>query len=241
MNDVSFNLWVYLSRTPLLWLAATLVFYVLAEYGFRHSGRKAFLQPTITTTIPLCVILIITKTPYETYFEGAQFVHFLLGPATVALGIPLYESRHLIRWAILPIAAALIVGALVATGSTLIIGKIMGASNTLLISMAPKSITTPVAMGISQTLGGDATLTAAIVMCTAISGILIIGPMLNLLGIRDHRARGIAAGITCHGMGTAYSLSESRVAGSFSSIGMGMCSLVTAVIVPIALKLMGIL
>jgi Putative effector of murein hydrolase len=241
MNDASFSLWVYLSQTPLLWLAATVAFYVIADYLSRKSGHRALFHPVVMTTAVLCAILLVTGTPYESYFEGAQFVHFLLGPATVALGIPLYENRSLIRRSLLPTAAALIVGSVTATGVTLLVASLLGAPNELLISLAPKSITTPVAMGISQTLGGDATLTAAVVMCTGISGIMIIGPIMNLLKIRDQRARGIAAGITCHGMGTAYSLSEGPVAGSFSGIGMGMCSLVTTIVVPIILSLMGVI
>ncbi|MEN3929984.1 LrgB family protein [Microvirga sp. W0021] len=241
MNTPSFDLWVYLSKTPLLWLTATLIAYVIADYISIKSNRHALLHPVVFSTAALCAILALTNTPYETYFEGAQFVHFLLGPATVALGIPLYENRGILKRSLLPISAALVVGAIVATGATLIIAKMMGASKELMISLAPKSITTPVAMGISQTLGGDATLTATIVMITGITGVMIIGPLMSLCRIDDQRARGIAAGIACHGLGTAYSLSQSQVAGSFSGIGMGICSLLTTVLVPLFLKAMGVI
>lgn len=241
MTDQNFDLWVYLSSSPLLWLTATVAAYFIADRIAQFFGRTPLLHPMILTVACLGSLLIWTRTPYETYFEGAQFVHFMLGPATVALGIPLYENRHIIRRALLPTIAALLVGCVVATFSAVAIAMALGAPKELLISIAPKSITTPVAMGISQALGGDPTLTVAIVMVTAISGILFISPLMNVLRIHDQRARGLATGITCHGLGTAHSLSESALAGSFSGIGMGMSSLITAVFVPLLLKAMGII
>lgn len=239
--DKNFDLWVYLSGTPLTWLTATVVAYVLADRISQSFGRHPLLNPVVISVAALCSILIATGTPYQTYFEGAQFVHFMLGPATVALAIPLYENRRIIKRSLLPTAAALLVGSLVATSSAIIVAMMFGASKELVISIAPKSITTPVAMGISETLGGDPTLTATIVMITAVSGVLFISPLMNILRIRDQRARGLATGITCHGMGTAHALAENPLAGSFSGIGMGISCLITAVIIPILLKALGII
>ncbi len=242
MSATSFSLWVSLSHTPLLWLTATLLCFLLANYISQKSGRfRIVVNAPILATIMLGIVLVYTGTKYETYFEGAQFVHFLLGPTTVALGIPLYENRGIIRKSLLPTSIALVVGAAVATGSALVIGKLMGGSNVLLITMAPKSVTTPVAMGISETLGGDPALTVTIVMCTALIGIISVGPLMKLLGITDLRARGLAIGVTSHGMGTAYAFSENQVTGSFSGIGMGISTFVTAAIIPVFLKMMGII
>ena len=241
MTGAPFELWAYLSSTPLLWLTVTIVVYICADGISKVSGRMALLHPLILSVTTLALILIGTGTTYKAYLDGAQFVHFLLGPATVALGIPLYENRHIVRRALLPSLCALVAGSLTATVSALAIAKALGAPQDVLISLAPKTVTSPVAIGVSQTLGGDPSLTAAIVVATGTFGILFIAPLMSLLRIRDRRARGIAAGIACHGIGTAYSFQENPVTGSFASVGMGLCCLITTAVIPLILKWMGIL
>ena len=161
------RIWVYLSATPLLWLTATLAAYEAGAWIFGRFGRRPLLNPVLIAVTVLIAVLAATGTPYETYFDGAQFVHFLLGPATVALAVPLFENRAHVRAALLPMLAALAVGSLTAIVSAVAIARLLGARGETLASMAPKSVTTPIAMAISEQIGGLPSLTAAFVIATA--------------------------------------------------------------------------
>lgn len=238
MSTSDFALWVYLSRTPLLWLTVTLVAYALTDFASAGTGRHPLANPVMHSIWIIALILVATDTPYRTYFEGAQFVHFLLGPATVALAIPLYEHRRTVIRALAPMAAALLVGSIVAMVSALLIGKIFGVPRAVLIALAPKSVTAGVAMGISETLGGDPALTAVLVILTGIIGGVMVTPMMNALRIKDWRARGFAAGVASHGIGTARAFQVNPVAGTFAGIAMALNALITAIIVPIAVSLL---
>jgi putative effector of murein hydrolase len=183
-----FKLWSYLSSEPLLWLWATLVAYWIGDFLFRAARRSPFANPVMIAVVILGTVLLMTHTPYERYFEGAQFVHFMLGPATVCLAVPLHANLPKVKRALLPIAAGLLVGSTTAIVSVLAIAKTMGAGPVLLASLAPKSVTAPVAIGISQQLGGEPSLTAALVIITGMIGAIVVTPMLNVLGFRDWRA-----------------------------------------------------
>ncbi|KEP68664.1 membrane protein [Thioclava dalianensis] len=232
-----FKLWSYLSSEPLLWLWATLMAYWIGDLLFRLSGRNPFANPVVVAVVILGGVLLSTGTPYQRYFDGAQFVHFMLGPATVCLAVPLYLNWPKVRRAILPIAAGLVVGSATAILSVLAIAKAMGAGPVLLASLAPKSVTAPVAIGISQELGGEPSLTAALVLITGMIGAITVTPMLNLLGFRDWRARGLAVGVAAHGIGTARAFQVHETAGAFASIGMGMNAVLTAFLAPLILSL----
>jgi predicted murein hydrolase (TIGR00659 family) len=231
------EIWSYLARGPLLWLTATLAAYALGDAASRLSGRKPFVNPVLVAVILLGGLLWLTATPYATYFEGAQFVHFLLGPATVALALPLWEARSHIRRAALPVLAGVLAASVTGTASALLIGKLGGLSSATLISLAPKSATAPVALGISDGLGGSPTLTAVLVILTGITGAIIATPLLNALRLRDWRARGLAVGAASHGIGTARALQLHPVAGAFAGLGMGLNAVGAAVLVPVILWL----
>jgi len=185
----------------------------------------------------LAGVLWATATPYATYFEGAQFVHFMLGPATVALAGPLYANLHHVRRALLPMAGALIVGSVTAVASALWIASALGIEGATLASIAPKSTTAPVAIGIAEQLGGLPTLTAALVILTGIIGAVVVTPLMNALRITDWRARGFAVGTAAHGIGTARAFQVNETAGAFAGIGMGLNALLTALIAPYVLGL----
>lgn len=236
MTDPAF-IWSYLSQEPLLWLTATLIAYCLGDLFFRGVGRKSWANPVLVAVILLALVLWATDTTYQTYFEGAQFVHFMLGPATVALGMPLYENLHRVRKAALPLAASLVAGSVTAIGSVLLIGKGFGLSDVMLASLAPKSTTAPVAIGIAESLGGEPTITAVLVLLTGMFGAIIATPFLNLLGVRDWRARGFAVGVAAHGIGTARAFQVNETAGAFASIGMGLNAILTAIIAPLLMRL----
>jgi predicted murein hydrolase (TIGR00659 family) len=236
MTDFT-EIWSYLSRGPLLWLTATLAAYLIGDAAFRATGRQPIVNPVLIAVALLAGLLWLTATPYATYFEGAQFVHFLLGPATVALAVPLAENLPRVRRAALPIACALLAGSLTAVTSALAIAHAFGVTGEALASLAPKSATAPVAIGISESLGGSPTLTAVLVILTGIIGAVVATPLLNLLGLKDWRARGFAVGVAAHGIGTARAFQVNPTAGAFAGLGMGLNAIVTALIAPWVLGL----
>lgn len=234
MTDFA-EIWTYLARGPLLWLTATLAAYAVGDALFRASGRKPFVNAVLVAVILLGVLLWATGTPYPTYFEGAQFVHFLLGPATVSLALPLWDALPRLRRAALPILAALVAGSATAAGSALAIAHALGVTGETLASLAAKSATAPVAIGVADRLGGSPTLTAVLVILTGITGAIVATPLLNAMGIRDWRARGLAVGVAAHGIGTARAFQVNPTAGAFAGLGMGLNAILTALIAPYVL------
>lgn len=231
-------IWVYLTQNPLLWLAVTLTAYALAYRIFTASGARSWVNPVALAVIPIILLLSLTGTSYDAYFEGAQFVHFLLGPAIVALAVPLFQHARRIRSALLPMIVALAAGSVTAISSVVAIAWALGASPETLRSLAPKSVTSPIAMGISEQIGGLPSLTTAFVVLTGIIGAVVATPMLNLLGFRDWRARGFAVGIAAHGIGMARAFQVNELAGIFAAIAMALNGLVTALLVPILLPML---
>lgn len=229
--------WVYLSATPLLWLTATLLAYLAAHWLYTRARLNPLLNPVALSVALLIGLLLATGTDYRTYFDGAQFVHFLLGPATVALAVPLYQNFKIVRRALLPMAAALLAGSLTAVISAVGIAYALGASRETLASLAPKSVTTPIAMGIAEGIGGLPSLTAVLVILTGIIGAMTVTPLLNLLDIKDWRARGFAVGIAAHGIGTARAFQVNELAGTFAGIAMALNGAATALLVPLLLAL----
>lgn len=236
MTDSTHAVWVYLSTSPLLALTLTLLTYQFGQWLYAKSGRLPLVNPVLIAICLLVALLKVTGVSYATYFEGAQFVHFLLGPATVALAIPLYNNLHLVKGSLLAMAVAIISGCVVAAVSALGIGWLLGASEETLLSLAPKSATTPVAMGIAEQLGGFPSLTAVTVIITGILGAMAGTGLMRLAGIRDPRAAGIAMGVASHGIGTARALEVSPVLGAFSGLAMGLNALATAILVPLLVK-----
>jgi len=238
MNDNPFALWVYLSQSPLLWLTVTLLTYAIADAVSLKTNRNPLANPVLHSMWVIGVFLLLTGTSYTTYFGGAQFVHFLLGPATVALAVPLYENRMQVAAAILPMLAALAVGSVTAIISVVWLAEAAGLPRTVVLSLAPKSVTAGVAMGISESLHADPSLTAVAVVLTGIIGAIIVTPLMNRFGITDFRARGFAVGIAAHGIGTARAFQVDAVAGVFAGIAMSLNALVTSLLVPLAVTLL---
>ena len=234
------DIWVYLAASPLLWLTLTLLCYLIALRLYRLVGETPLLNPVAIAVALLIGLLVLTGTPYQTYFDGAQFVHFLLGPATVSLAIPLYRQRERLRAMAIPIAAALVAGVLTAALSAIALGALLGADRETLISLAPKSVTAPVAMAISQKLGGLPSLTAVLVVSTGILGAVLGTGLLRLLRIRDDAVKGFALGVTSHGIGTARAFQVSPVMGAFSGLAMALSAFVTALLLPPLLRWIGL-
>ncbi len=234
MNRDPFSLWVYLSQSPLLWLTVTLLVYAIADAFSRRTHRHPFANPVLHAMWIIGLFLKLTNTSYAAYFGGAQFVHFLLGPATVALAVPLYENRKVVVSAILPMLVALAAGSVTAVASVVLLAEAFGLPREVVLAMAPKSVTAGVAMGISESLHADPSLTAVAVIRTGILGAITVTPLMNWMGIKDFRARGFAVGIAAHGIGTARAFQVDAVAGVFAGIAMSLNALVTSLLVPLA-------
>ena len=235
------RVWVYLSASPLLWLTATLLAYQLAYAVYARSKFNPLANPVAIAVALLLLILLPTRTAYQTYFEGAQFVHFLLGPATVALAIPLYLQLAKLKRNWLALLASALAGSAAAAASGMGVAWALGASRATILSLAPKSVTTPIAMGISEKIGGLPSLTAVLVILTGILGAAGARYLFNLLQIREHSVRGFALGVTSHGIGTARGFQVSEEMGAFSGLAMGLSGVLTALLLPLALKLFGVI
>ena len=238
MNQVA-TLWVYLSTSPLLWLTATLAAYLLADQVQARLGRHPAANPVLLSVLVLVAVLHFTGTSYPTYFEGAQFVHFLLGPATVALAVPLAAKAAEVRRLLLPMLLSVVAGSMAAICTAMGVAWALGASRTTLISLAPKSVTTPIAMAISERMGGSPGLTAVLVVLTGMIGAVTVTPVMNALGLRDYAARGFAAGVAGHGIATARAFQVSELAGTFAGLGLALNGVVTAVLAPLLLHWWG--
>jgi predicted murein hydrolase (TIGR00659 family) len=231
------DIWVYLSASPLLGLTLTLVAYQAAYWIYQRAGFNPLLNPVLLAIAMLVTALQVTGTPYATYFDGAQFVHFLLGPATVALAVPLYLQFDRLKKLALPLAGALLAGSVTAIVSAVGIAWLLGAADATLLSVAPKSVTAPIAMGIAEKIGGIPSLTAVLVIMTGVSGAMMAKYVLDALRITDHGVRGFAVGVAAHGIGTARAFQVSEQAGAFAGLGMGLNGLVTAILMPLLLTL----
>jgi putative effector of murein hydrolase len=230
-----FRLWVYLQTTPLFWLTATLAAFLVADALAKAAGRRPLVNNVLISIALLGGLLKLTGTDYQTYFNGAQFVHFLLGPATVALGVPIYTNFALVKRNVWPLAAALLVGAIVAIASAVLVARGLGAPRPVLIALAPKSITAGVAMAVTETLGGAPPLTAVLVIATGVLGAMIVTPLIGCAR-RDRLCRARLRGRACltrhrHGAG----LRVDPVAGVFAGLAMGLNAVVTPAVIPVLL------
>ncbi len=230
LNDI----WVYLSATPLLHLTTTLVAWQAGLALFRRGGMHPLLNPVLLAVLALVALLSLTGTPYQRYFEGAQFVHFLLGPATVALAIPLWRQLDRLRGAWLAILVSLLLGSAAAAASAALVALALGGAPEVVASLAPKSVTAPVAMAISEQIGGLPSLTAVLVIATGVLGAMFGPPLLELMGVVDRAAQGLAIGLASHGIGTARALQLNETAGAFAGLAMGLNALATSMLLPLA-------
>ena len=234
------ELWVYLSASPLLGLTITLIAYQGAFWIYRRSGNHPMANPVLIAVSVLVAFLMLTETTYETYFAGAQFVHFLLGPATVALAIPLYTQFKRVKAMLLPVLAGLFIGSLTAALSAVAIGRLFGASLPSQLSLAPKSVTTPIAMGVAERIGGIPSLTAVLVIITGVIGAVGARYVFDAMRLRDPAIRGFAIGIASHGIGTARAFQVNEQSGAFAALAMGLNGALTALLLPLIVRWTGL-
>nr|WP_315480616.1 LrgB family protein [uncultured Rhodoferax sp.] len=230
-------LWVYLSATPLFGLTATLVTYVLAHALYLRVGQAAWANPVLWSVLVIAAVLLATGVPYPTYFSGAQFIHFLLGPAVVALGWPLWQRRAQVRqrWGRLLLASLL--GGAAASGSALALGWAVGLPADVVLSLAPKSVTAPVAMGIADKIGGIPALSAVFAVLTGLAGALSGKILFSLLRLpHTHSgwtARGFALGTASHGIGAARALQVNADAGAYAGLALGLQVVLASLLMPL--------
>jgi predicted murein hydrolase (TIGR00659 family) len=226
------HFWVYLSASPLLGLTLTLCAYVFAQWVYARCGMSPLANPVAIAIAIISVVLVAAGMSYQRYFAGAQFVHFLLGPATVALAVPLARQVPRLRRSLFPLACALLAGCVTAIVSAVAVAALLGAGTSLARTIAPKSATTPIAMAVSEHLGGIPALTAVLVIGTGIFGAITARFLLNFLRIESHAARGLALGVAAHGIGTARAFQVSPEMGAYAGLGMGLNGVLTALLAP---------
>lgn len=239
MKAEIFHLWVFLAQSPLLWLTLTVLAYLGALWLYRRSGLNPLVNPVLIAVSAIVAVLLATRTPYAQYFDGAKFVHFLIGPATVALAIPLYNQFERLKRMGPSIGIALLAGSLTAIVSAVGIAWLLGATPETLRSLAPKSATMPIAMGVAERIGGLPSLAAVAVAVTGISGAIMARYILDGLRIRDWSVRGFAVGVTSHAIGTARALQVDEQAGAFAALAMALNGIATALLVPLLLHWFG--
>lgn len=235
------ELWVYLSATPLFGLTATLVVYVLAQAMYERLGRADWANPVLWSVVTLASLLTLTGIDYPTYFSGAQFIHFLLGPAVVALAWPLWERRLALRRHWLALLLAAMLGGSVASGSAVLLAWAVGLPHEVVLSLAPKSVTAPVAMGIADKIGGIPALAAVFAVVTGMVGALSGRTLFAWLGIKSDEAgwmaSGFALGTAAHGIGAARALQVNADAGAYAGLALGVQVLLAALLLPLAFRI----
>ena len=222
-----------LLNSALFALTLSLLAFHLGNLLYQRAGRIALLHPTIIGATLVAFALSKLNLDYQSYLESNKLLMFWLGPATVALAIPLYQQLHLIRKLAIPILVTVISGSLFAAGSAVAIAYYLGATETTLLSLMPKSITTPIAISTAQEIGGLSTLAAGAVALTAAIGITFAPWVFRLLNITDPQIKGLCLGITAHGMGTVRAFELNASAGAFSSLAMCLTGSFSAIFIPI--------
>jgi len=232
-----YSIWVYLQAEPLFWLTLTIGSYLIADFIYRKSNLFPLLNPVAISVLIVSLTLVSFNIDYERYFDGAKFIHFLLGPATVALAIPIYQKWNLIISNSKAIFLSLIAGSIFAILITFSLSSYLELKDELILSLLPRSVTAPIAMGISEIIGGIPSLTAIITLITGIIGASLGVFVFDLMKLKKMEARGFSLGLASHGVGTARAMGRDKNAGVFAAVGMGLSGLITSIIIPLFLKL----
>jgi putative effector of murein hydrolase len=231
------EIWVYLSGSPLLALILTLGAYQLGVLAYERAARNPLANPVLIAVTLIAVTITLIGMPYAEYFEGAQFVHFLLGTATVALAVPIYNGLGALRGRVVPLFVALVCGGAVSIASAVGIAALLGADGTILGALWAKSVTAPIAMGVAERIGISPTLTAVFAVSTGILGAMLARFVLDAVGSKAWWQRGFALGVASHGIGTSRAFSVSEEAGTYAGLAMGLHGIAGAVLIPLAFRI----
>ena len=237
MGHLLMAIWQPLGLTPLPWLAVTITAYVFGQMVQRLCKGTPLANPVLTAILAVSVLLEATGTPYARYFAGAQFIQFLLGPATVALAVPLAQNLNHVRRSFPEVGLALLAGSLTSALSGVAVVAWLGGGRVVALSMAPKAVTTPIALSLSQEIGGVPALTAALAIAGGIIAAIVGQTVLRWLRVNDWRAHGLAAGVAGSGVAAAQVAPLSGLAAAFAALGIGLNGLLTAALVPLVAML----
>ncbi|HIX21533.1 MAG TPA: LrgB family protein [Candidatus Parabacteroides faecavium] len=213
-------------------LALVVGTYIAATILYKKT-HLSVLHPLLTSIFVIIVILEFLDVEYASFQQGSHLIHFMLGPSVVALGYVLFEQMKYLKGNVVSILTSVFVGAIVGIISVIVIGKLMGADQSLIASLQPKSVTTPIAMGISEKNGGIPSLTAVIVVAVGIFGSIVGPAVMKVLGIESRIAKGLALGASSHGVGTAAAIQLGAVEGALSGLAIGLMGIMTAILVPV--------
>jgi predicted murein hydrolase (TIGR00659 family) len=227
------EIWVYLSGSPLFALILTLTAYQIGSVLYQKTDKYPLANPVAIAVILVALVLYLVDMPYQKYFEGAQFVHFLLGTATVSLAVPIYRGIAVLKTRLIPLMIALLCGGVVSIVSAVGIATLMGADSAIIGAFYPKSVTAPIAMGVAERLGVSPTLTAVFAVVTGILGAMLGSGILNLLGMKAWWQRGFAMGVAAHGIGTSRAFAVHPEAGTYASLAMGLHGIAGALLIPL--------
>ena len=230
------EIWVYLSGSPLLALILTLAAYQAGVAVYERLGRHPLANPVAIAVLLVAAAITAIDMPYAKYFEGAQFVHFLLGTATVALAVPIHRGLAELRGRIVPLFAALLAGGGVSIASAVGMARLLNADEAIVGAFYAKSVTAPIAMGVAERIHASPTLTAVFAITTGILGAVLARYVLNAVGSKAWWQRGFALGIAAHGIGTARAFSVNAEAGRFAGLAMGLHGILGAVLIPLLVQ-----
>lgn len=209
----------------------------LATRGIFLIYKHPLLNPVFLSTVIIITLMQVGGFTLEDYQPAKEAMTFLLGPATVALALPLYNNRRVLLRHALPVLSGVAAGSLATIAAALWAGRLLHLSDALLLSLGPKSVTVPIAVEITRLMGGEAPLTAAFVVATGMIGSILGPTTLSLLKVKNPVARGLALGTISHGQGTAVALMESETAGAMSGVALAIAAVFTALIAPYYLPL----
>lgn len=233
MSDV----YTAVTTSPVFGVALTAGVYAAALALHRRFHRHPLLTPVMITILVVAGAIRLLGIDYDTYFASVQPISMLLGPATVALALPLVRAGRSLHAALIPVLISLLTGCLIAIGSVWLLAEVLGADSTIVLALLPKSVTTPVALGLAESIGAAAPLSAVFAILSGVLGAVAGPSLLNLVRVRDPRARGLAIGVSAHGIGTARAIQESDVTGGWSSAGMVLNALATTALLPVLVHL----
>ncbi|MGH1374853.1 MAG: LrgB family protein [Alphaproteobacteria bacterium] len=222
-----------IAHHPLMALFVTIGSYLVAQRVQAKMNGNSALNPVVMAIFMVVIYLVVCDIPYNTYLTNATLINSLLGPATVALALPLYKQLDVIKRSALAIMSAVCVSAIVAAGLAYVLADMMGANEAIKLSIMPKSVTTPIAIGIAEKIGTEASLAVFFLFTTGIVGTLIVSALFKLFRVTDQRAIGLSLGVTCHGLGVARAFQYSEKAGVFAALGMSVMGVLCGIAIPI--------
>ena len=226
-------------ESDFFFIAFTFLVYYIAKRLQRKTGWIV-LNPILVTILFIIIFLKVTGISYDLYADRTSMINFWLKPAIVALGVPLYMQLNSIRKQLIPVLMSQLIGCLVGVISVVITAKLMGASDAVIVSLAPKSVTTPIAMEVSESLSGIPSLTAAIVVIVGLFGAVFGFKILQVGRVKSPIAQSISIGTASHAVGTSRAMEFGRIYGAYASLGLILNGLLTALLAPLVLKIMGI-